>query len=73
MARATVWLCSFLMVVPLAAAIAPPLGAQAVPTGRIVGRVVDAAQGAPIAGVEVTLVGGPQRVVTALDGRYTIE
>jgi hypothetical protein len=45
--------------------------AQAEP-GRLVGRVVDAAQGAPIAGAEVAVVGGSASAVTALDGRYTI-
>ena len=47
-----------------------PLSAQG--PGRIVGRVVDAAQGSPIAGAQVELIGGDRRVITALDGRYTI-
>ncbi|MBX3148194.1 MAG: TonB-dependent receptor [Gemmatimonadales bacterium] len=43
------------------------------PTGRVTGRVVDAAQGAPIAGAIVELVGTstPHRTSTSLDGRYT--
>src|SRR5690606_27899359 len=45
--------------------------AQAAP-GRLVGRVVDASQGAPIAGAEVAGVGGTASAVTALDGRYTM-
>ena len=40
--------------------------------GRIVGRVVDSAQGAPLAGAQIELVGGTQRVVSALDGRYNL-
>src|SRR5687767_3636354 len=51
--------------------VALPLSAQA-GAGRIVGRVVDAAQGSPIAGAQVELVGSDRRVVTALDGRYTL-
>ena len=49
----------------------PSLTAQDAP-GRIVGRVVDAAQGSPVAGAQVELVGTERRVVTALDGRYTL-
>ena len=41
-------------------------------TGRIVGRVVDAAQGAPVAGAQVEVVDAPIRAVSALDGRYTL-
>jgi outer membrane receptor protein involved in Fe transport len=46
------------------------LAAQA--TGRIIGRVVDAAQGAPVAGAEVDVVDAPIQTVSALDGRYTL-
>ncbi|MGE0552857.1 MAG: TonB-dependent receptor [Gemmatimonadales bacterium] len=44
-------------------------------TGRLVGRVVDAGQGRPIAGATVELVGtpAPRAATTAIDGRYTIE
>src|SRR5688572_7588534 len=49
-----------------------PLAAQAPATGRIVGRVVDAAQGAPIAGAQVELDGSGLRVISALDGRYSL-
>jgi hypothetical protein len=47
---------------------------QQQPYGRIVGRVVDAAQGAPIAGAQLELVGGTEtlRAVSALDGRYVL-
>ena len=40
--------------------------------GRIVGRVVDAGQGAPISGAQVELVGGDAIVVSALDGRFAL-
>jgi hypothetical protein len=42
-------------------------------TGRIVGRVVEAEQGAPLAGATVELVGTGRSVVSALDGRYLFE
>lgn len=48
-----------------------PAVAQTEP-GRLIGRVVDAAQGAPIAGAEVALVGGASSAVSALDGRYAL-
>ena len=41
--------------------------------GRIVGRVVDGQQGAPIAGATVELDGTDRRTVSALDGRYLFE
>jgi outer membrane receptor protein involved in Fe transport len=40
--------------------------------GRIVGRVVDAVQGAPISGAQVELVGGAAVVISALDGRFNL-
>jgi outer membrane receptor protein involved in Fe transport len=48
-----------------------PLAAQG--SGRIIGRVVDAAQGAPIAGAQVEVVDTSIRAVSALDGRYTLQ
>ncbi len=48
-----------------------PLAAQS--TGRIIGRVVDAAQGAPIAGAQLEVVDTNIRAVSALDGRYTLQ
>ncbi len=42
-------------------------------SGRIIGRVVEGQQGAPVAGATVELVGTQRTVVTALDGRYTLE
>ncbi|HKT59685.1 MAG TPA: TonB-dependent receptor [Gemmatimonadales bacterium] len=54
----------------LALTAAGPLFAQG--PGRIIGRVVDAEQGAPVAGAQVELVDAPIRAVSALDGRYTL-
>ncbi len=51
--------------------IAGPLVAQG--NGRIVGRIVEAEQGAPVAGAQVELVEAPIRAVSALDGRYTLD
>ena len=44
-------------------------------TGRIVGRIVEAGQGAPIVGAQIEVVDGtnPVRGVSALDGRFTLE
>jgi outer membrane receptor protein involved in Fe transport len=42
-------------------------------TGRIVGRVVDAEQGNPIAGAQLEIVGSTLTTVTALDGRYGLD
>ena len=50
---------------------AADLTAQA--TGRIVGRVVEGQQGAPVAGATVEVDGTDRRAVTALDGRYVLE
>ncbi len=47
-----------------------PLLAQG--TGRIIGRVVEAAQGAPVAGAQVEVADTAIRTVSALDGRYTL-
>lgn len=49
---------------------ATTLSAQA--TGRIVGKVIDAEAGAPIAGAVLEVVGGTQRAQAAIDGRYTL-
>jgi outer membrane receptor protein involved in Fe transport len=42
-------------------------------TGRIVGRVVEGQQGAPVAGATVEVDGTDRRAVTAVDGRYVLE
>ena len=49
-----------------------PSAVRAQEPGRIVGRVVDAGQGAPISGAQVELVGRDVIVVSALDGRFTL-
>jgi TonB-dependent receptor len=46
--------------------------AMAQGTGRIVGRVVEAAAGAPIAGATVELAGTTRKATTATDGRYAL-
>lgn len=61
-----------LVVVMMMGVLRPQFAAAQAEPGRLVGRVVDAAQGAPIAGAEVTVVGGIAAAVTALDGRYSI-
>jgi len=49
--------------------------AQEPATGRIVGRVVDGGQGAPIAGAQVEVVDAPTpaTATSALDGRFTLD
>ena len=44
--------------------------AQAEPTGRIAGRVVDAESGRPVAGAQVVIVDQPGRLEADLDGRF---
>jgi len=67
------------LVFPAAVLLAPAaLEAQESPapaTGRIVGRVVDATQGAPIVGAQVEVVGAPAPILasSALDGRFTLD
>ncbi|MGH7580785.1 MAG: TonB-dependent receptor domain-containing protein [Gemmatimonadales bacterium] len=59
------------LVLALSMVSAGQLSAQG--TGRIVGRVVEGQQGAPIAGATVEVVGTDRTAVTALDGRYLLE
>src|SRR3990172_3364983 len=40
--------------------------------GRVVGRVLDGGQGAPLAGVEVVVDGTGLQTVTGVDGRYVL-
>jgi len=54
----------------LSTLVATHLAAQG--SGRIVGRVVEAEQGAPIAGAQLEVVGTALHAVSALDGRYTL-
>jgi Carboxypeptidase regulatory-like domain/TonB-dependent Receptor Plug Domain len=46
------------------------LAAQAGPTGRIAGRVVDGESGRPVAGAQVLIVGQPDHLEADLDGRF---
>lgn len=50
---------------------AAPLAAQE--AGRIVGRVVDAEQGSPIAGAQLEVVGAAITAIAAVDGRYALQ
>jgi outer membrane receptor protein involved in Fe transport len=61
------------LLLPLILSVMVTAGLSAQDTGRIVGRVVEAQQGAPVAGATVEVVGADQRTVTALDGRYVLE
>jgi len=67
----TRYLAAVGLVLSLLALSAPDASAQG--TGRIVGRVVEGQQGAPVAGATVEVVGTDQSAVTALDGRYVLE
>src|SRR5690606_24819210 len=46
--------------------------AQAPPTARLVGLVVEETTGSPIGGARVEIVGTTSRATTAVDGRYSI-
>ena len=71
MPKTTLRICSaFLSCMAMIAGGSTMLNAQG--TGRVIGRVVEAEQGAPVAGAQVEVVGGPIRTVSALDGRYTL-
>ena len=48
------------------------LPAQAATTGRIVGRILDAANGAAITDAGIQLVGTTQGTLSGVDGRYTL-
>jgi outer membrane receptor protein involved in Fe transport len=59
------------LLLALSVAFVPSLSAQG--RGRIVGRVLDAATGAPLSGAQVSLVEQPTAIaVSAIDGRYTL-
>ena len=58
---------------PLLLALLPARLVWAQATGRIVGRVVDAEQGQPVAGAQVDVVGTEIHAVSAVDGRYTLD
>ncbi len=50
-----------------------PAALAAQQTGRIVGRIVESGQGAPIAGAQVQVAGTDIHTVSAIDGRYTLQ
>ena len=50
-----------------------PTALAAQETGRIVGRIVETGQGAPIAGAQVVVAGTDIHTVSAIDGRYTLQ
>ena len=50
-----------------------PAALAAQQTGRIVGRIVESGQGAPIAGAQVQVTGTDIHTVSAIDGRYTLQ
>lgn len=60
-----------LLLLPLAVAV-PAVGAQAPTTGRIVGRVLDAATGAGLSDAGVQVVGTTIGAMSGVDGRFTI-
>lgn len=62
--------CFALIAVPFVAA--APLRAQTLPTGRIVGRVIDATTGQGITDAGVQVVGTTTGVQTGVDGRFTL-
>jgi outer membrane receptor protein involved in Fe transport len=53
--------------------LSPLVSIEAQDTGRIVGRVVEAEQGNPIAGADLEVVGAGITAITALDGRYALQ
>ena len=54
-------------------AVAPSLAsAQDTPTGKITGRIVDAASGQPISAAQIQVVGTAFGTQSGVDGRYTI-
>lgn len=61
---------TFLLLLALSLSGAASLSGQ--DTGRIVGRVIDAGQGGPIAGAVLEVVGTAVRAQTAIDGRFTL-
>jgi TonB-dependent receptor len=53
--------------------VALPASLAAQETGRIVGRVVEAEQGNPLAGAQVEVTGTTIKGTTAIDGRYSLQ
>ena len=65
-------ICSLLRVAACVVFASLPATVQAQETGRVIGRIVDAEAGAPIAGAQVEVAGTSIRTVSAIDGRYTL-
>jgi hypothetical protein len=65
-------LCSSLRRAALMLVAAIPLLAQDVPTGRIVGRVVDSQTGRGVADAGVQIVGTTLGTATSVDGQFSI-
>jgi len=49
-----------------------PAGLLAQGTGKLVGRVVDAANGSPVAGARVAVAGTALSAITRVDGRFAL-
>lgn len=64
------WIVPLLTTLALAAP--SPRGLQAQQTGTIIGRVTDAASGAPVQQANVTIAGTPLGTVTGDDGRFAL-
>ena len=60
-----------LLLVLSAFLMAAPMAAQQ--PGRVVGRVVDADRGSPVAGAQLEVVGTPITAIAALDGRFALQ
>src|SRR3954463_1816840 len=60
------------MIAAVFALAAATLPAQQIPTGRIVGRVIDATTGQGIADAGVQVVGSTKGVQSGVDGRFTL-
>ena len=57
----------------LYSAIVPSIPLVAQDVGRVVGRVVEAEQGSPIAGAQLEVLGTAITTISALDGRYALQ
>src|SRR5918993_5939058 len=53
--------------------LSPLVSIEAQDTGRIVGRVVEAEQGSPVAGAQLEIVGTALTALSAVDGRYAFQ
>ena len=60
----------FLLLLLLTASVRAPLAGQA--TGRVLGLVLDAENGQPVAGAQASIVGHPLRTITNEAGRFVL-